>query len=235
MEMGGGIANEMWLSDADDHIREAELQRLIWNELEGEPGLDPRDLRVEVSGTVATLSGAAHSYPDKLAAERAADRVRGIQHVVNSITVEPLEADRRTDQALADAAASALAWHVLVPPGRVKVSVEDGVVRLTGQVAAEAQRVAAVGVVSHLRGVREVDDALQIAWTSGEWHLGQRVHEAIARDGRLHGRRIRVQAHGSRVELHGQVRSLAERQEAVEVVRGVPGVTDVVDQLRVRS
>lgn len=233
--MGGGIANEMWLSDADDHIREAELQRLIWDELEREPGLDHRDLRVAVSGSVATLSGSARNYPHRLAAEHAADRVRGIQHVVNAITVEPVEADRRSDQALADAAAGALAWHVLVPPGRVKVSVDNGVVRLTGQLAAEAQRVAAVDVVSHLRGVRDVDDDLQIAWTSGEWHVGQRVHEAITRDARLQGRRIRVQAHGSRVELHGQVRSLAERQDALEVVRAVPGVTDVVDQLRVRS
>ncbi len=233
--MGGGIANEMWLSDADEHIREAELQRRIWDELEREPALDASDIRVAVAGVVATLSGFVRSYPDKLAAEHATDLVPGIQHVVNSIAVEPAPADRRSDEAIANAAAAALEWHVLVPPGHVKVSVERGVVRLTGQVAADAQRVAAVGVVTHLRGVRDVDDALQIAWTSGEWHLGRRVHEAIERDGRLHGRRIRVRAQGSRVELHGQVKSLAERQDAVEVVRGIPGVTDVVDQLRVRS
>ena len=88
-------------------------------------------------------------------------------------------------------------------------------------------------VVAHLRGVREVEDAIQTAWASGEWHLGARVHEALERDGRLHGRRIEVAAHGSQVELHGRVRTLAERLEAEEVARGVAGVTHVSDYLRV--
>ena len=68
--MGGGIANEMWMSDADEHVREAELQRLIWDELEREPTLDPRDVRVEVSDTIATLTGTVRSYPEKLVAAR---------------------------------------------------------------------------------------------------------------------------------------------------------------------
>ena len=91
----------------------------------------------------------------------------------------------------------------------------------------------AIDVVSHLRGVRDVEDAIQTAWASGEWHLGARVHEALERDGRLHGRRIEVAAHGSQVELHGRVRTLAERLEAEEVARGVAGVSHVSDYLRV--
>jgi len=232
--MGGGIANEMWLSDADDHVRESELQRLIWDELEREPGLDPRDLRVEVVDAVATLGGSVRSYPEKLAAERAAERVPGMQNVINRIAVELPCADCYTDDEIAAAARQALDWHVLVPHSHVHVTVTDGVVHLTGQVAAELQRAAAVGIVSHLRGVREVEDGLSIAWGSGEWHLDQRVHEAIERDGRLHGRRIRIRSHGGRVELHGKVRSLAERLEAEEVARSVPGVSEVVDRLRVQ-
>lgn len=231
--MGGGIANELWLSDADDHVREAELQRLIWDELEREPTLDPRDVRVEVSDTIATLSGTVRSYPEKLVAERAADRVRGLQHVVNHVTVEPACADCYSDDEIAAAARAALEWHVLVPTGYVTVSVTNGVVHLGGRVAAESQRRAALDVASHLRGVRDVEDAIQTHWASGEWHLGARVHEALERDGRLQGRRIHVAAHGSQVELHGRVRTLAERLEAEDVARGVPGVTHVADYLRV--
>lgn len=231
--MGGGIANEMWMSDADEHVREAELQRLIWDELEREPTLDPRDVRVEVSDTTATLSGTVRSYPEKLVAERAADRVAGLQHVVNHVTVEPPCIDCYSDGEIAEAARSALEWHVLVPTGYVTVTVQDGVARLGGRVAAESQRRAAIDTVSHLRGVRDVEDAIQTAWASGEWHLGARVHDALERDGRLHGRRIEVAAHGSQVELHGRVRTLAERLEAEEVARGVAGVTHVNDYLRV--
>ena len=231
--MGGGIANEMWLSDADEHVREAELQRLIWDELEREPTLDPRDVRVEVTDTIATLNGTVRSYPEKLIAERATDRVPGLQHVVNHITVEPPCIDCYGDDEIAAAARAGLEWHVHVPTGYVTVSVKDGVVELGGRVAAESQRRAAVDVVSHLRGVRDVVDHVQTAWASGEWHLGARVHEALERDGRLRGRRIHVAAHGSQVELHGRVRTLAERLNAEEVARGVVGVTDVTDFLRV--
>lgn len=233
--MGGGIANEMWLSDADDHIREAELQRRVWDELEREPTLDASDVRVAVADAVATLTGTVHTYPEKLAAEIATDRVPGLQNVVNAIVVQPASTERHTDADLAAAAQTALEWNVLVPRGVVRVSVADGVVHLSGQVAAEGQRAAAVATVAHLRGVRDVEDALTVAWASGEWHVGQSVHDAIERDGRLHGRRIRVRAMGSRVELHGQVKSLAERTEALEVARGVPGVSEVVNQLRIRS
>jgi osmotically-inducible protein OsmY len=231
--MGGGIANEMWMSDADEHVREAELQRLIWDELEREPTLDPRDVRVEVTETIATLSGTVRSYPEKLVAERATDRVPGLQHVVNHITVEPPCVDCYGDDEIAAAARAGLEWHVHVPTGYVTVAVKDGVVDLGGRVAAESQRRAAVDVVSHLRGVRDVVDHIHTAWASGEWHLGARVHEALERDGRLRGRRIHVAAHGSQVELHGRVRTLAERLEAEEVARGVTGVTDVTDFLRV--
>ncbi len=232
--MGGGIANEMWLSDADDHVQETTLQRLIWEEFDREPDLDSSALHVEVVDAVATMSGTVRSFPEKLAAERAADRVVGVQHVINRITVDPPCRDCHADDEIAAAALSALEWHVLVPPGRVLVTVTDGVVHLSGQVAAEAQRTACNAVVSHLRGVRDVEDGLTVAWASGEWQLGQRVEDAIARDGRLQGRRIRVAAHGSRVELHGKVRSLAERADAEETVRAVPGVTEIVDRLRVR-
>jgi osmotically-inducible protein OsmY len=231
--MGGGIANEMWMSDADEHVREAELQRLVWDELEREPTLDPRDVRVAVSDTIATLSGTVRSYPEKLIAERAADRVPGLQHVINRVAVEPPCIDCYGDDEIAAAARSALEWHVLVPTGYVTVAVKDGVVHLGGRVAAESQRRAALDVVTHLRGVRDVEDGIQTAWASGEWHLGARVHEALERDGRLHGRRIEVAAHGSQVELHGRVRTLAERLEAEEVARGVVGVTHVSDYLRV--
>lgn len=231
--MGGGIANELWLSNADDHIREAELQTRVWEELEREPTLDPSDVRVEISDTIATLSGTVRSFPEKLVAERAADRVAGLQHVINHVTVEPPAVNCFGDDEIAAAARAALEWHVLVPTGYVTVSVANGVVRLGGRVAAESQHRAALDVVTHLRGVRDVEDAIQTAWASGEWQLGARVHEALERDGRLHGRRIQVAAHGSQVELHGRVRTLSERLEAEEVARGVPGVTHVEDHLRV--
>jgi osmotically-inducible protein OsmY len=229
---GGGMANELYLSHSDEFCEDARVQRAIWEEIAWEPQLDASGVRVDVHDRMAVLSGVVGSYPEKLAVERAADRVPGLQNVTNQVTVEP--AERRSDEALLAVVTAALAANVLVPPGAISVQVTAGAVALAGRVAAEAQREAAVRTVSELRGVRDVHDRVTVGWGSGAIDLAGRVHRALTRDSMLHDRVIQVEVHGGEAVLHGTVRSLAERAEAEEVARRVPGVIRVADDLHVR-
>lgn len=232
--MEGGMSQELYLSHSDELCEDARLQRCIWEELAWEPNLDAAGVRVEVSDRMAVLSGVVASYPEKLAVERAADRVAGLQNVANELVVEPAPPDRLPDDRLLAAVHRALAADVLVPPGAIRVQVEDGTVVLDGRVAAEAQREAAFRTVAELRGVRNVRDRVSVGWGSGAVDLASRVHRALERDARLHERRIRVEIHGAEAVLSGTVRSLAERVEVEEVVRRVPGVIRVADDLQIR-
>jgi osmotically-inducible protein OsmY len=231
--MGGGIANEIWMSEADDHVREAELQRRVWDELEREPTLETAEVRVEVVGDVATLSGTVPSLLQRLAVERVADRVEGLTDVINRLTVEPSPADRHGDAELEDVARLVLAWHAAVPRDALRVAVRGGVARLDGRVPHEHERIAAVDAVTRLRGVRAVEDAIVVEWPGAPGPIAELVRDAIAHDPRLRGRHIEVDAFGPSVVLRGRVRTLEERLEAEEVARCVPGVTRVADYLRV--
>lgn len=225
---------EMWLSKADETEVQRELQRRLWEELRSEPCLDAHGLALDVTDYVATLGGMVLSYAEKLAAECAAQRVPGIAGVVNEIAVVLPARDQPSDDALASAVARALEWNVFVPGERITVQVANGCVTLEGHVDWAYQRTAAEDAVQRLRGVRDVMNHVTVASPTVQADvLRRRVEAALHHDALLHARRIRAEAHGSTVVLHGHVRSLAERSEAEQVARAIPGVTAVEDELTV--
>lgn len=233
--MEGGLANELWRSKGEEYEADSQLQRQVWDEMRWEPSLHFGDLRVEVNGRVARLTGSVPFFLDKLIAERAADRVPGLANIVNALTVCPPAGDCWPDERLRAAVQSVLAWNAAIPGAGVTATVAAGVVTLTGRVASEDQRVAAFDAVARLRGVRDVCDQVVVGWTSGAVNLGQRVSSALERDALLRGSRIQVVAHGAEITLHGRVHTLAERREAEEVTRRVPGVAHVADDLELEG
>jgi osmotically-inducible protein OsmY len=78
----------LWRAD-DDGIsaRDSELQARVFEELGADPGLDPSRLKVVVKRGAVTLSGTVGNESEKVAAERAARRLRGVQVVSNHISV----------------------------------------------------------------------------------------------------------------------------------------------------
>jgi len=228
-----GYSTELWLSRADELHAEHDLQHRIWEELRWEPLLHHEGITVDVAGTVVTIGGTVQSYADRLMAEAAAKRVRGVREVHSTLTVEPAEDGVRTDTELAEAGTQALVWDVRVPHERISLQAAGGVLTLRGTLELQAQRVAALEAVRNLVGLRDVIDLLHIAPVARRAHLRDLVVNSLKRHPRLRGDRIPVEAHEGGVILHGAVRSLAEREEAEEAARGVPGVSRVDDDLEV--
>ena len=67
-----------------------DVHRHIATALHRNADLDAHRIKVTVSGTTATLSGAVGTFLQREAAERAAAQAPGIAHVENHITVEPV-------------------------------------------------------------------------------------------------------------------------------------------------
>ena len=95
-----------------------QLRQNIIDELEFEPSLDPANIGVAVeNGGVVTLSGHVSSYAAKLAAERAARKVKGVHAIAQEIEVR-YPFDKKTgDDEIAKRAVNILKWDALVPPG----------------------------------------------------------------------------------------------------------------------
>ena len=132
---------EMWRADDGGRaVLQSRLQRGVFDEFVHEPTLDAADIRVVVDGRVVTLLGTVKRYPDKLAAERAAKRVRGVQMVRDELEVMPSVSEQRTDWEITLAAMQVLESHVLVPRDRVQATVAGGWVALAGEVSRGAER-----------------------------------------------------------------------------------------------
>jgi len=232
--MGGGMSIEMWRAEDDDVALHSDLQRRVFEEFQWEAALDPCDVAVDVTDRTVTLTGLVKSYPQKIAAERAAKRVHGAQVVNNLLRVVLPTDDVRSDWGLARAVLRALRSDVLVPRDAFRITVRDGRVRLEGEVPSDAARRAAEDVVSCLVGVTEIANLVTVhppVPPTGD--VKERVEAALERAPELRGDHIKVDVEDETVALRGRVRSLSERDEAERAARMVPGVSRIRDDLKV--
>src|ERR1700758_5304595 len=107
-----------------------QLQQRVIDELAFEPSIAAAHIGVSVRDGVVTLSGHVESFHEKFAAERTAQRVKGVKAVAQELVVH-LPSDRKTaDDEIAARAVRLLNWDALVPHDRISVKVEHGIVSL---------------------------------------------------------------------------------------------------------
>jgi len=212
-----------------------QLQQSVVAELRWEPSIDAADIGVIVRDGIVTLTGSVANYAQRLAAERAAQRVAGVQAVADELTVALPALHQRTDADIARAVANAVAWDVEVPDG-VKAVVHDGWVTLNGRVRWYFEKAAAERCVRYLAGVRGITNELEVVppATVNPARVKTDIEAALARNAELDAANISVAAVNGTVTLSGTVRSWAERQDATRAAWNAPGVEFVNDELVLR-
>src|SRR5690606_19496485 len=141
-------------TDLDIRIRDQVVKQLEWD-----PEVDVSGVGVASGNGVVTLTGYIDTYRGKLAAERAAKRVRGVRAVVNDLDVRLKSG--RTDYDIGVDAARALELRGV--PATVQAVVHDGHITLTGRVGWLYQVRDAEEAVRHIKGVRGVFNHIEVA------------------------------------------------------------------------
>lgn len=212
-----------------------ELQRYVMDELNWEPSVDCAEIGVSVESGIVILNGTVKSYPEKWAAERAAQRVLGVRAVTDEIAVKLPGDSAHTDTDIALAAANSLEWNTSVPRNRIKVLVKDGFITLDGNVEFYYQKNEAEKSVRNLTGVKGVSNQIAIKPIVLAGDIKSKIEKALERAAEVDAKKISVEAHDRRVILRGNVRTWVEREEAERAAWAAPGVSDVKNDIRIAA
>lgn len=210
------------------------IQEDVQAELRWEPYLQSTEIGVAVKNGIVTLSGKVDAYSKKVAAERAAKRVSGVKAVAEEIEVGLPTPSKRTDTELAEAILNALRWHTAVQEDKIKISVEDGHVKLEGQVDWEYQRNNAKNAIEYLMGVKSVNNLITVKRLVSPADIQQKIQSAFQRSATVDASHVTAEVTDGKVMLKGYVRSWAEKQDAISAAWKGLGVTKVEDKLEIR-
>jgi osmotically-inducible protein OsmY len=212
-----------------------ELQRFVMEELAWEPSIEAAGIGVSAESGIVTLSGDVKSFPEKWAAERAAQRVSGVRAVTDQIVVTLPGDSHQGDTDIARATANSLDGNVSVPRNRIKVLVKEGFITLDGDVDFYYQKAAAEDAVRHLTGVRGVYNQLTVKPVVMAGDVKSKIEKALERAAEVDAQKISVEAHNDRVILRGKVRTWLEREEAERAAWAAPGVSNVQNDIRIAA
>ncbi len=214
-------------------MNDKQLRMDIIEELDWEPSIDAAHIAVAVENGVVTIAGHVPNFAQKITAESAVKRVRGVRAIAQELEVRPLHTATRADDEIAKRAVDILSWDVTMPKDAVQVKVQDGWVTLTGQVDWHYQREAAEDNVRKLSGVMGLSNLITIKPRVQAGDLKSRIEDALKRNALSEANAIRIEAVDGKVKLQGRVQSWHEHDLVETAVWAAPGVRDVEDHVTI--
>lgn len=212
-----------------------QIQKDVMDEIRWDPYLNSAEIGVAVKNGVVSLSGMVDSYSKKLFAEVAAKRVAGVKALAEDIQVGNSPSYRKTDAEIAEAVLNALKWHTAVQEDQIQIKVEDGNVRLEGEVDWAYQRDSANTAIQNLNGVHSVINMISIKSQTAPLDIKQKISAAFQRSANLDAEKISTEVSDNQVILRGKVRSLAEKEDAESAAWAAPGITRVDNRLEIEE
>lgn len=201
-------------------------------ELRWEPSLNAAQIGVAVHNGIVTLNGIVQFYSEKLTAENAAKRVKGVKALADNIEVN-LSDGKPSDTQIAENVIKALEWNVSIPEEKIKVKVDKGWVTLEGEVDKLYQKQAASNAIKFLPGIKGISNWINVETLVETGSVKENIRKALERRADLEADNIIIDTIGSKVILKGSARSWNERQEIERAAASAPGVTEVDDQLSI--
>ena len=215
-------------------LPDARIQELAEHELGKRSEF--KNVTVEVAAATVTLRGEVRSLWAKDEAIGRALSVEDVESVISELTIPGAE----SNEVLAEQIAEKIRNYVLYTIfDDVNIEVNDGVVRLTGQVSQPYRANEMAKLATRVAGVIELHNNFevlpvsihddQIRWTLASRIYNDTVFEASAS---WPNPPVHIIVKGGRVTLTGVVNSQVERRVAEVIARGTFGVFSVENKLK---
>jgi osmotically-inducible protein OsmY len=213
-------------------LDDKQLKQAVLDELSWDPTVNAAHIGITAKDGVITLSGQVENYADKLDAEKAVRRVKGVKAIAEEMEVRLPFDVRHGDEEIAAAAIGRLKWDVSVPADAVKVKVEKGWITLTGEVDWHFQHDAAANDIRGLWGVVGVSNQITIKPVANAANIKESITTALNRSW-FNPMKVDVAVQGGKVTLSGSVHGWSERDQAGATAWAAPGVTSVSNNIHV--
>lgn len=193
-----------------------------------------RDIAVTVEDGEVTLSGEVPHLRARGAATVVASGLAGVQRVDNRLLVGPAD---RTDDQISQTVRDALTQESSVDERRVRVSVENGIVHLAGEVETLTHLRLVCVLPWWVRGVRGVVCELETRQKvtpdleSNDELLAAGIESVLDKDPLVDEVEVKTIVRGGVATLAGTVGGQVEREAAEEDAWATPGVRDVRNEI----
>ena len=158
-----------------------DIRRDVEDELRSDPDIDATDIAVAVKDGVVTLAGFVRSFRQRRKAEQDIKRVAGVVGVVNNIEVRLPIIHRRPDPEIARDAVEEIKNDLPFSWEKIRLIVEDGWVKLEGEVEWHYQRDLAEEAVWRVRGVKNIDNDIHVRPLVPPVDIKRKIEEALRR------------------------------------------------------
>ena len=214
---------------------DTQIQKDIIDQLAWEPYLNKSQIGVSVKNGIVTLTGQVDSYPKKLAVENAAKKIAGVKAIAEDLQLGVTPVNTPADTEIAAAILDILKWDTAVREEKIKIEVENGNVKLEGEVEWEFERRNAEAAIEGLKGVRSVKNCIIVKPRLSAADIKQKIIAAFERNAVIDARKIDVDVADGKVTLRGTVRSFAEKKDAEDAVWFAPGVSRVESRIELEA
>lgn len=205
------------------------IDNLTWDD-----SVNANDVNVRVENSTAVLEGTVSSYAEKLAAERNALDVPGINVVENNLTVLlPATINLPSDAEITSNIENKLLWDSQIDSTKINVQTIDGVVTLSGEVDTYWEKNQAEDLALSTLGVIDVINNLTVVLTKSlvDLDIESDIKAAYRRSAVIDENKIGVSVNNGIVTLTGTVSDYFTKYRAYRIATYTSGVVDVINDI----
>lgn len=181
----------------------------------------------------AVLTGHADKYSKKEIAKKIVKEVQGVKTVIEQITIELNENEKRSDNDIQSNITELFKKNFGNSHKYIKIIVNDGHVWLEGQLKWKYQKELAKDCILNILGIKQIENDISIPETLESVISEKDVFAAIYGDPSI-TTDIKIEIFGQRVILKGKVRNLEQKNLVTRLVRNVAGVKEIENFLTVK-
>jgi osmotically-inducible protein OsmY len=143
-----------------------------------------------------------------------------------------------SDKTLKHAVEEELDWEPSIDSEHIGVTVEDGVVTLSGHVGTYAEKFTAEKAAKRVKGVRAIAQEIEIRFPNdkktSDDQIAKRALDIIAWDSTIPKDKVLVKVQNGFVTLSGEVDWFYQRDDAEHAVRKLAGVKGISNEIKIK-